>query len=531
MLEGTYQIVRRIGQGGMGVVYEARHARLAGRYAVKVLRRDVMQDPDAFRRFRQEAEITSGLRHPGIVQVVDFNVGPDRAPFLVMEYLEGSELATIIQNEAPLAVERVLPLVEQLASALAAAHRRGIVHRDLKPQNVFVLRDDGDDGERIKIVDFGISKVRSANHKLTSSATVLGTPQYMAPEQALGQADRVDQRTDQFALACIVYEMLTGRPAFAGDTLAAIAYQIAHGNPEPPSEIASPLREAISPVLNKALSKNPEDRYATVADLARTLRAAVSALGNDRDSAPPDPPPAQAGLLLPPPRSGHASPAREPAATAIARGRRFLVGAGLAAAIAVALAVSFSRRPVAPRPQEPSAAPATIKPDLAVREVIPNQAPAPPPPAAPPVPLAEAAAPARETMPRQFRPSPRSAVLTTLTAMNNRALQRLTTFDFAEAERILRRALQLCVSEGLTADPSSARIRVNLGIVLLRGDGDRDGAIQLFKDAIAIVPDINIPHALVTPSVEEAFAAARRKSLRPAPRRPADAKTLIVDPF
>src|SRR5262249_32320469 len=173
VLQDTYRIVRQIGRGGMGAVYEATHARLAGRYAVKVLKPETALTPEAFHRFRREALVTSGLRHPGIVQVIDFNQAPDGSPYLVMEYLEGVELSQVIAREAPRPLPRVAEMVQQIASALGAAHKQGIVHRDLKPQNVFVLPlDDGRD--LVKVVDFGISKVQALSLKLTNESALLG---------------------------------------------------------------------------------------------------------------------------------------------------------------------------------------------------------------------------------------------------------------------------------------------------------------------------------------------------------------------
>src|SRR4051812_13579937 len=210
VLDGTYCIVRRVGQGGMGEVYEATHARLAGRYAVKVLHAGTSAQPEAYMRFQREALVTSGLRHPGIVQVVDFNRTADGRPYLVMEFLAGEELAALIGAAAPMPVARTAALVEQIAAALAAAHKQGIVHRDLKPQNVFVLPLDGG-RELAKVVDFGISKVQALAQALTNESAMLGTPQYMAPEQAVGKSGDVGPAADQFALGAMAYEMLTGR--------------------------------------------------------------------------------------------------------------------------------------------------------------------------------------------------------------------------------------------------------------------------------------------------------------------------------
>jgi tRNA A-37 threonylcarbamoyl transferase component Bud32 len=274
MLGTTYQVVRRIGGGGMGDVYEVTHRRLAGRYAAKVLNADFASHPDAFSRFRREAMVTSGLRHPGIVQVIDFDRTDEGHSFLVMELLEGEELAAIIRRDAPLPLARALGLVEQIGSALHAAHRQGIVHRDLKPQNVFVLSlDRGRD--LVKILDFGISKAQVATQRLTSESAMLGTPQYMAPEQAIGRSAEVDARADQFALAALTYELLSGRPPFSGDTVMALIYQIVHVDPPPLAAVAPALPAAVDAAIRRGLSKQPEDRFDGVGGLVAALFAAA----------------------------------------------------------------------------------------------------------------------------------------------------------------------------------------------------------------------------------------------------------------
>ena len=259
----------------MGSVYEARHARLAGRYAVKVLHPEIQQHPDVLQRFEREARITSALRHPGIVQVIDFNTTPDGAPYLVMEYLEGEDLAQLLAREGPLPLTRTARIASQIAGALAAAHRRGVVHRDLKPQNIFLVPSaDEDEPERAKVLDFGISKIRSVSHKLTAAQVVMGTPQFMAPEQAEGKED-LDAGVDQFTLGAIVYEMLTGRPAFVGDTVAAVVYQIVHQDPVPVRRFRPDLPASVEQVLSVALAKDRARRFLSVTDFARRLRAAA----------------------------------------------------------------------------------------------------------------------------------------------------------------------------------------------------------------------------------------------------------------
>ena len=276
MLGGTYRIVRRIGSGGMGEVYEATHARLAHRYAVKFLHPGMRDHPEALPRFMREAQVTSRLRHPGIVSVVDFNTLPDGVAYLVMEYLEGEPLGKVLERTGPLPLPRVVDITDQLSSALTAAHLEGVVHRDMHPQNVFVMPATGGQGERVKILDFGISKIASISQKITGMAAVLGTPQYMSPEQAEGKIDQLDAASDQFSLAAIVYEMLTGRPAFSGETLASVAYQVVHAAARPIRDFRRELPDELDQVLSRALAKNQKARFPSVSEFALHFRWTAS---------------------------------------------------------------------------------------------------------------------------------------------------------------------------------------------------------------------------------------------------------------
>ena len=276
MLGGTYRIVRRIGSGGMGEVYEATHARLAHRYAVKFLHPGMRDHPEALPRFMREAQVTSRLRHPGIVSVVDFNTLPDGVAYLVMEYLEGEPLGKVLARTGPLPLARVVDITDQLSSALTAAHLEGVVHRDMHPQNVFVMPAVGGQTERVKILDFGISKIASISQKITGMAAVLGTPQYMSPEQAEGKIDQLDAASDQFSLAAIVYEMLTGRPAFSGNTLASVAYQVVHAAAAPIRDFRPELPDELDQVLSRALAKDQKARFPSVSEFALHFRWTAS---------------------------------------------------------------------------------------------------------------------------------------------------------------------------------------------------------------------------------------------------------------
>jgi serine/threonine-protein kinase len=277
IVAGTYRVIRPIGAGAMGEVYEATHARLAGRYAIKVLQPQVAAHKEALERFRREAEITSSLRHPNIVHIMDFNRLPDGSPYLVMEYLEGLDLAARLHQTGPPPLEEAVVLIGQIASALAAAHSRGVVHRDLKPHNVCLVPLPGQSRSVVKVVDFGMSKIRSAAGQLTRERAIIGTAHYMSPEQALGKVDQIDHRTDQFALAVMAYEMLTGKYAFWGENEPAILFQVVHQTP-PPLVLAHPAtpsrRNALAAVVERALDKDKEKRYGSILEFAHAFEDA-----------------------------------------------------------------------------------------------------------------------------------------------------------------------------------------------------------------------------------------------------------------
>jgi serine/threonine-protein kinase len=286
VLQETYRIERPLAEGGCGEVYLAAHTRLPGAFAVKVLHPSLIRDREALARFRQEAEITSTLRHPHIVQVFDFNVTDGGVPYLVMELLEGVPLADLVSPGAPLDPRRAVNIIEQIAQGLHAAHERGVVHRDLKPENVMLL-SAGATEDFVKVVDFGISQA-SWRTRLTENDRVSGTPQYMAPEQARGLREQIDHRTDQFSLAAIAYTLFTGREPFRGDNPIAVLYQVVHHEPPRPAEANPALAQAISDVIVRGLSKESADRFADVLEFAAALRTAVDATTGERASGAPE---------------------------------------------------------------------------------------------------------------------------------------------------------------------------------------------------------------------------------------------------
>jgi serine/threonine protein kinase len=280
VLDGRYRIERKIGEGGMGVVFAARHAVIERPLAIKVLKRDVARDMATIKRFVQEAKAASRIGHPNIVDVTDFGNTPDGMTYSVMEYIDGQTLSHAIRKSGPMPAARALPIAAQIARALGAAHAKGIVHRDLKPENVFLLDRDGR-RDFVKIVDFGIAKVvpvdpqspqSPAAPRLTRAGAVFGTPEYMAPEQAAGKSD-TDGRVDIYALGIILHEMLVGRVPHKGDTVVRTLAMQMLDPIEPPSRAHPELAisGALEAVLMKALAKRREQRYATMEELLADL--------------------------------------------------------------------------------------------------------------------------------------------------------------------------------------------------------------------------------------------------------------------
>jgi len=276
VLRDTYEITSLLGKGGMGAVFLARHRRLRGKQvAVKVLLNSASLIPELYARFQREAEIASQLGHPNIVEVLDFDTLQDGTPFLVMEYLRGESLEQRLER-GPLPLSEAMGLARQMGSGLQAAHRAGIVHRDLKPANVFLVPTDsgGTVGEQVKLLDFGISKMLDSKTLQTQDSVLMGTPQYMAPEQALGKNSEISARTDLFALGGIVYEMLTGRPPFAAEpglSVVQVMFRIIHMQPEPLASLCLEAPESVIAAVNRALSKTPDDRFPDVAAFIAAL--------------------------------------------------------------------------------------------------------------------------------------------------------------------------------------------------------------------------------------------------------------------
>jgi serine/threonine protein kinase len=279
-----YRLLRPLGEGGMGTVYEAQHLRLGTRIAVKILSPQFAADPKFRDRFRREARAASQIRHPNVVQLIDFGETPNNSVFIAMELLEGHDLHHVLRTHAPTPMPwpRAQHLLAQAADALAAAHRCGIVHRDVKPSNVFVLEGAGVN-DFVKLLDFGIAKIVAPTptadsvlvKNLTATGEIFGTSRYMAPEQAYGTSN--DPRVDIYSLGVVAYELLTGRVPFNGESNFEIATRHVYEKPRPIRELRPEIPAALEAVVLRALEKQPEDRFATMEDLGRALRMVTDA--------------------------------------------------------------------------------------------------------------------------------------------------------------------------------------------------------------------------------------------------------------
>jgi serine/threonine protein kinase len=285
VLDKAYRLTRLIGQGGMASVYEGRQLRLDRRVAIKIMARELSANPEALARFQREARITSRLAHPNIVQASDFGKTPAGEPYLVMEYLDGEDLEQRITRRGRVPLASAVTIVKQIASALAATHGKAIIHRDLKPANIVLMEVEGE-ADFVKVVDFGISKMK-ASTRLTRASIMMGTPGYMAPEQARGRPDDIDHRSDQWALACITWEMLAGRRLFPGDDVAAILYQVVNEDPPLLAPVVPGLPPEIDSILRRALAKQPGDRFPTVTAFARAFAAAAAPQATPALTPPP----------------------------------------------------------------------------------------------------------------------------------------------------------------------------------------------------------------------------------------------------
>jgi serine/threonine protein kinase len=270
VLADTYRLTRVMAVGGMGAVYEGKNLKLGRRVAVKVMARELVASSESLARFHREAEVTSRLGHPHIVSVLDTGSAPSGEPYLVMEFLEGETLDKRLTRLGKLPLPFTVEVVRQTAAALSAAHAQGVVHRDLKPANVFLVSG----GDFVKVVDFGISKVKAATTRITRTSMLMGTPDYMSPEQAQGNADEVDHWSDQWSLAAMTYEMLAGVPPFQSEDTYALLYQVAYQQP-PRLASKTDVPPEIDAIVMRGLSKKPAERYPDIAAFSKALEDAA----------------------------------------------------------------------------------------------------------------------------------------------------------------------------------------------------------------------------------------------------------------
>lgn len=268
---GRYEIIGELGQGAMGIVYKAKDPLIDRILAIKTISLNLaMDEKDEYeRRFYQEAKAAGRLSHPNIVTVYDVGKSGDVA-YIAMEFLQGRELRDILNEGKSMPVSQILDIVRQVALGLAYAHEHGIVHRDVKPSNIMVIRDG-----HVKITDFGIARMASSTVQ-TQTGVVLGSPKYMSPEQVLGKS--LDQRSDIFSLGVMLFEMLTGKPPFVGDTINAVMYQTMNAAPPPPSTLNPDVPAMLDFIVSKALAKGLDDRYQNAKEFADDLRACRESL-------------------------------------------------------------------------------------------------------------------------------------------------------------------------------------------------------------------------------------------------------------
>ncbi len=263
LLSERYELGEVLGYGGMSEVHRGLDTRLGRDVAVKVLRADLARDPQFQMRFRREAQNAAALNHPAIVAVYDTGeVESDfgTLPYIIMEYVEGQTLREIVKTTGPMSQQQVLDVMADVCAALDFSHRHQIIHRDVKPANIMINRAGA-----VKVMDFGIARALGEGQNMTQTAAVIGTAQYLSPEQARGEP--VDARSDVYAAGCVLYELLTGEPPFTGDSPVAVAYQHVREDPKPPSEVNPSIPPQLDAVVLKALSKNPLNRYQSAAEM------------------------------------------------------------------------------------------------------------------------------------------------------------------------------------------------------------------------------------------------------------------------
>jgi serine/threonine protein kinase len=271
-IDGKYRIVRLIGEGGMGAVYEGENVRIRRKVAIKLLHGGIASNAEMVQRFEREAQVAGTVGNDHILEILDLGSLPNGDRYMVMEFLEGETLTDRIKARTRLQATDAVNIVRQMLTGLEAAHAAGIVHRDLKPDNIFVLRKKAGVKDFVKIIDFGISKFteHGASTRMTRTGALMGTPHYMAPEQATGSTE-IDRRTDIYAVGIILYEAVTGRVPFQAETFNQLLFEIALARITPARQIVPELDAAIDSIIMKASARDPAQRFQTCAEFAAAL--------------------------------------------------------------------------------------------------------------------------------------------------------------------------------------------------------------------------------------------------------------------
>ncbi|MFZ5897243.1 MAG: protein kinase domain-containing protein [Myxococcota bacterium] len=280
LIDDKYRIVRLIGEGGMGAVYEGENARIHRRVAIKVLHAEVASNGDAVARFEREAQAAGRIGSEHIVEVLDLGTLPSGARYLVMEFMDGDSLSRRIKQQGRLAAHELYPIARQLLDALVAAHGAGIVHRDLKPDNVFLLTSRHGNKDFVKLLDFGISKFADIGSGLSMTRTgvVMGTPYYMAPEQAKGSRE-LDHRVDLYAVGVVLYEALTGKVPFDAETFNELLFKIVLETPRPIEELVPGVDPNLCGIVRRAMAREPNERFQSAAEFRAALDQWASGAG------------------------------------------------------------------------------------------------------------------------------------------------------------------------------------------------------------------------------------------------------------
>lgn len=272
VVEGKYRIVRELGHGGMGAVYEGENVRIHRKVAIKVLHANVAEKADVVQRFEREAQAAGRIGSEHIVEVLDLGTLASGERFMVMEYLDGESLGDRIKRKKQLSPNELAPLVVQLLEGLHAAHAAGIVHRDLKPDNVYVLHSRGGQRDFVKILDFGVSKFSAldSDMSMTRTGAVMGTPYYMSPEQARGA--KIDARSDLYSVGVIMYQAVTGRVPFRAETFNELVFKIALENAEPPEQVVPGLDGSFAQIIQRTMTREADKRVQSAKELQQLIQ-------------------------------------------------------------------------------------------------------------------------------------------------------------------------------------------------------------------------------------------------------------------